>query len=276
VPKRENRQDIGGLFVEKLSSALVLRGVSLADLDLSGAHLDGLRLFDVSLANCVFDSARCQDWRIWGSSFSGLSFGHADLRRSALGPWHEGRGNLYERVSFVRADLRGATCQAATFIDCDLSNAALVKIDFQSTSFIRTRFAGVLRQVTFWDAGFKIDKPDPNPMEDVDFSQAEFHEVDFRRLDLDRVTFPAASGHVIVTHYGCVLKRGLAALEEDESLVGRLLRTSLAHRLKWIGPQQKVGVFSLADCDEPGEAERLVELLSRLEKECAAVGDAPR
>jgi uncharacterized protein YjbI with pentapeptide repeats len=183
--------------------------------------------------------------------------------------WYEGHGGVFERVSFTRSDFRGANCTAATFVDCDFSHARLVKIDFQSSSFIRVRFAGELRDVTFWDHGFKTGKPDPNPMEDVDFSEAVFRFVDFRRLNLDRVTFPAAPGHIVVHHYPCVLQRALAALEGDDSLAGRLMRTLFGHQARWIGPDQQVGVFSLADFDEPGEAERVTELLSRLERECS-------
>jgi len=39
----------------------------------------------------------------------------------------------------------------------------------------------------FYDHGFKTGKPDPNPMDDVDFSEAELRMVEFRGLNLDRV-----------------------------------------------------------------------------------------
>lgn len=269
LPLRANRREVERFFVEDLSGLLVLRDTSLADLDLRGAQLESLRLFNVTLSNCVLDEARCQDWRIWGTRVTDSSFAGTDLRRAALGPWHEGRGNTFERVTFARADFRGASCTTATFVDCDFSQARLVKIDFQSSSFIRTRFAGELREVTFWDHGFKTGKPDANPMEDVDFSDAVFREVDFRRLNLDRVTFPTRPGHIVVRHYPCVLERAMATLDGDESLVGRLLRAVLGHRAKWVGPDQRVGVFSLSDFDEPGEAERVTELLAKLERECA-------
>ena len=146
----------------------------------------------------------------------------------------------------------------------------MAKIDFQSSSFIRCRFAGLLREVMFYDHGFKTGKPDPNPMEDVDFSEAELRMVEFRRLDLDRVKFPKSSDHLIVHRYRCVLERAVRELETDARWKG--LRAVMVHRLKWAGPRQEVGEFNRRDFVEMGdeaEAEFAVSLLQRLEAECA-------
>jgi uncharacterized protein YjbI with pentapeptide repeats len=272
LPKRGNRREIDGWFVEELSESLVIRRASLVGLDMSGAQLESLRMFGSTVSDCVFDAARCQDWRLWGCQLRDSRFMGTDLRRSALGPWQDGRGNVYERVSFARADLRRFSCTAATFVDCDFANARLEKIDFQSSSFIRARFAGELREVIFWDHGFETGKPDPNPMRDVDFTHALFRDVEFRRLNLDSVRFPESENHLIVHNYRCVIERALDQLRKNDSLIGRLLRASLELRAKWIGPYQDVGVFALADFDEPGEAELATALLSRLDRECAESG----
>jgi uncharacterized protein YjbI with pentapeptide repeats len=269
LPRRDNRREIDGWFVEELSGSLTIRGASLSGLDFSGAQLESLRMFNSAMSDCVFDAARCQDWRLWGCQIRDSRFTGADLRRSALGPWHDGRGNVYERVDFSRADLRGISCPAATFVGCDFSNARLEKIDFQSTSFIRTKFAGDLSEVIFWDHGFRTGKPDPNPMQDVDFTKARFRGVEFRRLNLDSVRFPEAEGHLVVHNYRCVIERALDRLRADASMAGRLLRATLELRAKWIGPRQDVGVFALADFDEPGEAEFAAALLRRLDRECS-------
>ena len=58
-------------------------------------------------------------------------------------------------------------------------------VDFQSSSFIRCRFAGELREVIFWDRGFETGKPDANPMDEVDFRDATLPWVEFRHLNLD-------------------------------------------------------------------------------------------
>jgi pentapeptide repeat protein len=129
------------------------------------------------------------------------SFLNADLRNGVLGAWHEGRGSRYSDADFSDSDLRGITSPAATYTNCNFANARLDGIDFQASGFVRCRFAGAVSNVTFWDHGFKTGKPDPNTMEDVDFTQAQLRWVDFRRLDLERVRLPSTPGHLIVTGY---------------------------------------------------------------------------
>lgn len=269
LPKRSNRREIDGRFVEELSESLTIRGASLSNLDLSGAQLESLRMFDSTVSDCVFDAARCQDWRLWGCQVRDSRFIGTDLRHSALGPWLDGRGNVYERVDFSRADLRFISCLAATFVDCDFTDARLEKIDFQSSSFIRVRFAGELREIIFWDHGFRTGKPDPNPMREVDFTDARLRGVEFRRLNLDSVRFPTSADHLVVHNYRCVIERALGFLRNDDSRIGRLLRATFEAHAKWIGPRQDIGVFALADFDEPGESEFAAALLSRLNRECA-------
>jgi uncharacterized protein YjbI with pentapeptide repeats len=269
LPKRSNRREIDGRFVEELSESLTIRGASLSNLDWSGAQLESLRMFDSTVSDCVFDTARCQDWRLWGCRFRDSRFVGTDLRDSALGPWWNGRGNVYECVNFSRADLRRISCLAATFIDCDFTDAKLEKIDFQSSSFIGVTFAGKLREVIFWDHGFRTGKPDPNPMQEVDFTNAQLEGVEFRRLNLESVRFPRSADHLVVHNYRCVIERALEILRNDDSRIGRVLRATFEIHKKWIGPQQNIGMFAMADFDEPGESEFAAALLSRLDRECA-------
>src|SRR5205807_9649259 len=135
------------------------------------------------ITHCRFDQADCTRCRLRATDVIDCTFKGAILQRAALGPWHDGRGNLYQSVSFAHADLRDFVSTTGTFVDCDFSYARIAKNDFESSSFIRCKFAGELREVIFWDHGFKTGKPNPNPMEDVDFSEAKLHWVEFRRLN---------------------------------------------------------------------------------------------
>ena len=122
----------------------------------------------------------------------------------------------------------------------------------------------------FYDHGFKTGKPDPNPMEDVDFSEAELRWVEFRRLDLDRVELPKSTDHLVVHDYRCVLEGAIRELQTDARRKG--LRGVMENRLKWAGPHQEQGEFNRRDFVEMGdeaEAEFAVSLLRRLEAECA-------
>lgn len=269
-PRRLASVKQSGWNVHRLGELLTFERVQLHHLDMSGGHLGSLRFFHCAITDCRFDGANCQDWRLWAVDVTDSTFTHADLRQAVLGAWHEGRGDVYRRVGFAGANLRSIVCPAAYFADCDFDDAKLAKIDFQSSSFVRCRFAGLLREVIFYDHGFKTGKPDPNPMEDVDFSNAELRMVEFRHLDLDRVRFPTSPEHIEISHYRCVLERGVRELQEDKKWPG--VRAILQHRLKWAGPHQERGVFNRRDLVEMGgerEAEFTIELLHRLEVQCA-------
>lgn len=170
--------------------------------------------------------------------------------------------------------MRGLISPAATYIDCNFSFAKLEKIEFQSSSFIRCLFAGDIREVIFYDHGFQTGKPDPNPMEDVDFTKANLRWVEFRRLNLDRVRLPDDDNHIIVKHYRCVLERALSEVKGMESAPARAAGAILKHRLKWIGPSQGIGVFNRLDFREiSGDAGEkfMIELLHGSEQECARI-----
>jgi hypothetical protein len=254
----------------ELEGLLVLRGVILEGLDLSGSRLQGLSFFDSKIANSRFDGADCKDWGLWGVEISEASFDGTNMRGAVLGAWYEGHGDVYRNVSFVRADLRNIVCDSATFVDCDFSFARIASVDFGSSSFIRCRFAGELRDVIFWDRGFDTGKPDPNPMEDVDFSAATLRFVEFGRLNLDRVVLPSNPDHVIIRRYPCVLEHALRELEQDSSEKARGLRGALSVELKWTPPTRDVGIFHQDDLAEYTGAhpEYAVRLLRRLERKC--------
>lgn len=270
LPERIKTFEKKGWVVAQLGGLLTFEGAKLADLDFSGARLESFRFFNSIVNNCRFDMAQCRDWRLWAVDVTDTTFVGADLRNAVLGAWYEGRGNLYQRVNFSGANLRSIVCPAATFVNADFGDAQITKVDFQSTSFIRCRFAGLLREVMFYDHGFKTGKPDPNPMEDVDFSEAELRMVEFRRLDLDRVRFPVGTDHLIVRHYRCVLERAVRELRTDAKWKG--LRADMEFRLKWAGRRQEQGLFNRRDFVEmadEAEAEFAVSLIRRLEAECA-------
>lgn len=241
-------------------------------MDFTGAKLSHLRFFNCRITDCCFNEAQCEDWRLWATDVSNTTFTGADLYSAVLGPWYEGRGNTHKSVNFHNADMSMLNSSAATYIDCDFSYAKLQKIDFQSSSFIRCRFAGELRDVVFWDHGYKTGKPDPNPMEDVDFSRAKLRWVEFRRLNLDRVSFSEDDDHLVIKNYRCVLHKVLAALKNEESDYARRLRAILELDLKWMGPQQQLGILCRLDFRERwGELgeEFAVDLMHRAEQECS-------
>jgi hypothetical protein len=144
-PRRLREFQLRGLVFAELAGLVEVVGVTWRSLDLSGANLEHLRVKDARVEDCRLDQAGCLGLRIWRSAIADSTFIKADLRHTGLGAWSEGRGNVYSRVDFSGADFRGRATSAAVYQDCDFSRARLDKVDFESSSLIRCRFAGVLR-----------------------------------------------------------------------------------------------------------------------------------
>ena len=87
-PRRLQRFEAAGSFVERLGDLVVFKQARLENLDLSGAQLVSLRIFDTKIIGCRFEDANCQDWRLWGCEVSDSSFAGANLREAAVGTGH--------------------------------------------------------------------------------------------------------------------------------------------------------------------------------------------
>lgn len=235
------------LAMVQLADITKIQGVSWRSLDLSGASLGHLRLQDMQIADCRFDEASCIDLRIWRSIIEDSSFNRADLRNAALGPWSNNKGNVYSHIDFSRADFRDASSLAAEYRDSDFSFARLDKFDFRSSSLIRCRFAGVLREVIFDGRRLSNGKPEPNPMEDVDLTAAELQLVQFKGIDLGRVMLPVSPLLRVIDNYPCVLEKAINILDDCDDPFSRGLRGQFSREQKVLAPGQQTGIFNRND-----------------------------
>lgn len=261
VGEREVRRAVGFLDVHE---------VTISDLDLSFAVLPSARFDRARLTNCSFQTAVLSKWRLWASDVTSCSFAGADLRESVIGSWSNGRGNRWEQVSFTRADLRGTVQDSAIFVDVDFSSTRLDRVEFRSCDFVRCRFAGVLREVIFYGPGFGHGDLLVR-LEDVDFSEAMFRWVDFRRLDPSPVALPRTDGHLVIRNFPCVLATALSDTASDDRRGIRGLKGLLTNDVKWLAPGQTLGVISLSDIAEAAEDERdaAVSIIHRAIEKCA-------
>jgi uncharacterized protein YjbI with pentapeptide repeats len=246
-PRRLKEFKWRSLTITQLAEVSNIHEVSWRSLDLSGASLEHLRLEDMQLVDCRFDGASCVDLRMWRSTIEDSSFNGADLRNAALGPWSKNRGNVYSHVDFSRADFRGTSSLAAEYYDCDFSFARLDKLDFRSSSLIRCRFAGVLREVVFDGRMLSTGKPDPNPMEDVDLTAAELQMVQFKGIDAGRVILPNSPSLRVIDNYPCVLDKAIGMLDDCDNPFARGLRGQFSRERKVLAPGQRKGVFNFND-----------------------------
>lgn len=252
IPRRLERFEALGWFVEALDDLITFRGVELAHIDLSGAQLQHLRFFDTKITDCCFDGAVCRDWRMWNTSVTRCSFVKADLRDAAVGTWRKGRRwrkgerNEWRQVDFTRADFRVAVSEAAVFVDCEFRDTKLAKVEFSQCTLVRCRFAGLLKGVVF-DERVLPDRATSEAMVDVDFAEAYFDQVEFRGCRLDRVVIPADPDLTLVRRYRCVVEHALELLEGNESDAARMLRAEFQNTLRGMRSPEEDNVLNTRD-----------------------------
>lgn len=271
LPARLRRFESQGWFVEVLGNLITFRGVRLDSLDMSGAQLQNFRFFDSQIANCRLDNANCHDWRLWNAKITDCSFTNTNLRDSALGTWHEGRRNMWRRVSFAQADFRIVAPLEAVFEDCDFSAAKISGVTFSQCTFVRCRFAGVIQQVLFDGRDLSPERPAPPQMSKVDFRSAVFRDVDFRGFNLEDVTLPDDPDVRLLRRARCVARWGIQMLNGDNSISARMLRADLENRLRGPGDDHEASVFNRRDYEQSGGADLALlaqDVLGRAECEC--------
>jgi uncharacterized protein YjbI with pentapeptide repeats len=228
-------------------------------IDFSSSDLPGLRFMDCQIRNCVFDRCRMDDLRVWRTDFANVSFRSADLRGAVLGGTSEGdaRRNSFHDVDFTAADMRGTIYGAAEFLRCKFNHARLNKVDFQSSAFTDCSFEGELREVMFWERGFKGELFPPNEMRRVDLRRAKLRWSGFHGLDLDEVLLPTDEDHIVVENYPEALDRLLAFFCARPDVPSSALAAIFEHDKEWLGAKQRVGVLNKRDLIETAGEEGL-------------------
>lgn len=270
IPRRLQRFEAHGWYVERLGDLVEFQQARLENLDLSGAQLRSLRFHDSQIVGSRFDGADCHDWRLWGCDVTDCSFVKADLRGAAVGTWHEARRNVWRRVDFTGADFRGGVSWEAVYEDCDFTDAKLAKVKFEQCTLTGCRFAGELREVVF-DGRDLTDRPAPPPMDKVDFSDATFRQVEFLGFDLDAVVLPTDPDIRPVRRARCVARRGVEMVTRDDRAEARMLRAILETWLRGPGSNDEARVFNRRDCIDLGGPQLLAfaeDVLTRAEADC--------
>jgi uncharacterized protein YjbI with pentapeptide repeats len=260
--------DVGGP-----EGIVVLHAAHLERLDLRGAHLSSWRFHNSAVRDCRFEAADCRDWRLWNTTMHECRFSDADLEGSAVGTWHNGRGNAWETIDFTDADFRVGVSRGARYEDCDFSNADLTEVDFEQCVLVRCRFAGDLHRVIF-DGRPVAGRPSSPQMKEVDFSRARFDEVEFLAFNLDGVVLPDDPDLRLVRRFPCAVARALILLEGDETPAAGVLRADLEARLQMLrdgGHEDDANVLNRRDYLVDGGEELAAlafDVLTQAEADC--------
>jgi uncharacterized protein YjbI with pentapeptide repeats len=226
--EHEGRLDFRGYLEPEVAPGR--RVAELEAVDFSGAKFRNLHFHNRTIRGCRFDGVDFRDLRFWSStiletSFVGSRFGDFPVLSGVTG--RPARHCTFRRVDFRRANLSYVMPERVLFEDCDFSDAKLYRANFQS-DLVRCRFAGWMDDVTFWGRRWgpwllgrwgKWVLRDRLRLEELDFSNAEFHAVGFRAIDVSTLRLPSDPSLRVVSNWPCVydrLKRRFSATNELE------------------------------------------------------------
>jgi uncharacterized protein YjbI with pentapeptide repeats len=249
--------------------------VRLHGLDLSGSDLGSVAVSHADVRDCRFDGARFvgKEWAgslgISSSEVADTSFRGSDLTELHVFRWRGEPDPILRRVDFTGARLTRAGFEGRVE-DCDFSGASLKHTQFHC-HLVGCRFAGYLDEPEFYG---RLGGETLGLLDGVDFSDAEFHFVSIRDLDLERVRFPTGPGHLVIENWPCVLRHMKAAFDvvpADDPF--RHLGWVVDLDLKSLGRDQQVGLLVLADirhgATDP-QVDRFLALLAEARAACAA------
>lgn len=205
-------------FTFAFGGKYTFKRTSFRDIDFSYANLGQANLERCHFENVLFHHTNYIGVRDSRCTFHQVDFYKADMRGATLGL----HGARYEDVSFRRADMRRVSCYRGYFIKCDFSEARIEEVNFNASHFINCTFKGPLRGV--WFRGYyaipqdekTFGKTEPNPMENVDFSEATLWDVMFSDgCDLSKVIIPQDGEHFLFHRWPQVLARAKEEVERN-------------------------------------------------------------
>lgn len=274
APEGRGRREVGPHAVSELSGLTVVRGAHWKGIDFSDSRLPSLRFFDSIIEDCRFDRTTCDDWRLWNTKVVKTTFNDADLGGAALGGVEGDKRNAYVEVEFIGTDLRRTVHVSSTMSHCRFENAKLDKVDFQGTVFDGCTFEGPLNDVLFYRHAFRGEAFPPNEMRDVDLSKARLRYVEFRNLDMERVTWPQDPDCVVLEDYREALDHLIRFLQNRSEAGAKKAAASLAFKRKWAGPDQRRGILNLADLRDVGGPAVAADILHECRNRVVGVGSS--
>ena len=185
--------EIAGVKLDRQEGLTHFHNTSWRDLEFQDCDLSDAKFFKGSLTNCRFEKCDLTRTGFWELQVNDVRLSKCKLRDSAPGGI-DTMGvhipNRFERVSFVRCDLRGSAHSCETYTDCIFSDCRLDRVDFHGAVFANCRFEGRLSEVMFRSIDPTCPEMPPNHLANCDFSKARLEGCSFVQIDLDKIILP--------------------------------------------------------------------------------------
>lgn len=185
------------------SGSLEIKNYVFDDVDFSYATISSGQFYKCTFQNCEFTASKGKEIHIYACNFDHCSFEKADFSYSFINKNISKDAGSFTNCKFQKTNLRESFFTFPIMESCLFENCDLYACSFDGSRMRNVKFIGIVDSP--WFNGYSINadtsvfwvfnrinpKELPNPMYNVDFSNAELFYVAFSNgIDLSNCIFP--------------------------------------------------------------------------------------
>lgn len=209
-PKIINEVDYNSFPTTISKEKFRFKDIELTDTDLSFSKLDYSIWENCTFNNVLFHSVSGKNVILIGCTFNNVIFENTNMMNSLLGGQVGISSGNFNRVIFLKTNLRKTYYANPKFKDCEFIDCNLKEVDFNGSRFFNCTFEGELDSVFFHgypeylqeDISSDLKNELYNPMENVNFSKAEMFGISFiNQIDLSSCIFPVSDNYLSIRYF---------------------------------------------------------------------------
>lgn len=225
----EKKIEVEGHSVTQKFGTLKLKGIKIESVDFSHTDISYSWWEKCAVNNCLFEGTKMKEIWVHASDFLNCVFRKANLTYSYLNENIGANSGSFRKVEFIETNLSECIFSFPIMEDCVFIDCNLLATNFDGSRMKNCKFKGKVDSP--WFRGYsntaqrstlgifnRIDPKDyPNPMENVDFSEAELLGVTFSDgIDLSRCIFPNdESKYIIVRNLKSVYSKAKKVIDTE-------------------------------------------------------------
>ncbi len=227
--KDERKIEANGHSLSQKFGTLKLKNVNVESIDFSYTDISYSWWQKCNVSNCLFEETKAKEIHVIASDFSNCIFRKANLCYSFINENIGSNSGSFRKVEFIETNLNECIFYFPIIENCVFVDCNLVATNFNGSRIKNCKFKGKVDNP--WFKGYPINvhnssllffnrinsKDYLNPMENVDFSEAELIGVSFSHgIDLSKCSFPKdESKYILVRNLKTVYARAKEIIGRD-------------------------------------------------------------
>lgn len=207
---------------------LKLKNVKIESIDFSYSDISYSWWEKCRVSNCLFEGATAKELHVYASDFSNCTFRKTNFTYSYLNRNIGKNAGSFKNVEFIECNLKECVFSFPDIVRGLFDNCKMTATDFDGSRFRDSKFKGKIDSA--WFNGYsrnaqkslfgvfnRVNPRDyPNPMKNVDFSEAELDDVQFQfEIDITNCIFPDDLSYFIVKDLDKVYPKVISIVNND-------------------------------------------------------------